>query len=484
MTSSRRLGAKVRALRRKRGLRQASLAEMLGISASYLNLIEHDRRPLSATLLLKLAELFELDLKTFAADSEARLATDLMEVFGDRALEDYRPNDAEVRDIAVGSPALARAVLHLYQRYRSAHDSALALATQVSEDRSLTGVDYPALPTEEVSDFIQSRLNHFPELEEAAEQLWAEAGLRPDDMYHGLSRYLVDALGIRVVYVGAEEDGGAVRRFHADRQVLALSDSLPRPSRKFQIAHQIALTKHSETLDRIAADGNWSSAGSRALCRIALANYLAGAVVMPYDRLISAARETRYDIDLLGNRFGASFEQVCHRLTTLRRQGDEGIPFHFVRTDIAGNISKRFSASGIGISRFGACPRWNLHSAFLTPGHVSTQLSATPDGTHYFCIARTVEKGARGHGAPQAVLAITLGCEVRYARQMVYADGIDLDNLESAVPIGTTCRLCERMDCRQRAVPPLQHPLHIDEHVRGISFYAPPASETSERSNR
>jgi len=474
MAQSRRLGAKVRALRRKQGLRQARLAQMLGISPSYLNLIEHDRRPLSTTLLLRLTELFDLDLKTFAADSDARLATDLMEVFGDPAFEDHRINPVEIRDLAIGSPPIARAVLLLYQRYRSARDSALGLAAKISEDPSFPGVDYSRLPTEEVSDFLQSRQNHFPELEEAAERLWSEAGLRPDDMYHGLSGYLSDALGIRIAYVDPAQDRGAVRRFLADSTTLVLSESLPRASRKFQIAHQIALARHSDLLDRIASGGEGSTPESTALCRIALANYFAGAVVMPYDRCIAAARETRYDLDLMGNRFGASFEQVCHRLTTLRRPGNEGIPFHFVRTDIAGNVSKRFSASGIRISRFGACPRWNLHSAFLTPGHISTQVSVTPDGVHYFCIARTVEKGARGHGAPQAVLAITLGCEVRHARQMVYADGIDLDNLESAVPIGTTCRLCERMDCRQRAVPPLQHPLRVDERVRGISFYAPP----------
>ena len=468
-----RLGARVRALRRKQGLRQTQLAGMLGISPSYLNLIEHDRRRLSAEILLRLTELFRLDLETFAADSDARVASELMEVFGDPIFDPHGLSSTDVHDLAIGSTPVARAVLHLYRLYRSAHDTAETLASKLSEDGTVPGVDYSRVPSEEVGDFLQSRMNHFPELEAAAEALWKEADLRPDDMYHAMAGYLRDRHGIRIEYVDVAHDG-AVRRFDPERKVLALSESLPRASRKFQIAHQIGLVTLSQVFDRLADDANFSEHESRALCRVALANYFAGAVVMPYERFLAVARETRYDIDLLGNRFGASFEQVCHRLTTLRRSGDQGVSFHFVRTDLAGNISKRFSASGIPISRFGACPRWNLHTAFLTPGKITTQLSRMPDGTCYFSIARTVEKGARGHRAPKAVQALTLGCEVRHARKMVYADGVDLDNLEAAVPIGTTCRLCDRTDCEQRAFPRVRFPLHVDENVRGISFYASP----------
>jgi predicted transcriptional regulator len=206
---------------------------------------------------------------------------------------------------------------------------------------------------------------------------------------------------------------------------------------------------------------------------VALANYFAAAVAMPYQPFYEAARAERYDIELLGHRFDASFEQVCHRLTTLRRPGAEGIPFHLVRIDIAGNISKRFSGSGIRFARFsGACPRWNVHTAFLTPGMIRVQLSRMPDGTTYFCIARTLRRDRRFH-APHAVQAIGMGCEVHHAREMVYADGIDTTNLSAAVPVGVTCRLCERMDCQQRAFPALQHRMEVDENVRGLSFYAP-----------
>ena len=194
---------------------------------------------------------------------------------------------------------------------------------------------------------------------------------------------------------------------------------------------------------------------------------------MPYDEFMRMAEEVRYDIELLQHHYTASWEQVCHRLTTLRRAGESGVPFHFVRVDIAGNISKRFSGTGIRFARFsGSCPRWDVHAAFLTPGRIRTQLSKMPDGTAYFCIARTIRK-SYGYASGDSMMAVGIGCPVNSARNIVYADGYDLDNLEAAVPIGTTCRLCERLDCDQRAFPPLQHGLVVDENFRGRSFYVP-----------
>jgi predicted transcriptional regulator/transcriptional regulator with XRE-family HTH domain len=468
-----RLGSKVRALRQRERLSQAKLAERLGISASYLNLIEHDHRRLSAPLLIKLSQLFRVDLASFAPETEARLISELMEVFGDPLFEHQALGSHEVRELATAAPGAASAVLRLYHAYRSSRESAETLASRLSEGMAFAGSDQARLPSEEVHDFIQTRGNWFPALEDAAEALWERLKLESDDLYHGLARYLRDEHGIRLRLVEAAREGGAVRRFEATARVLSLSESLPLSSRIFQVAHQIGLLTQSAVLDEITADRTLTHDESRTLGRVAMASYFAGAVLMPYRRFLNAAHEARYDIELLQSRFGVSFEQVCHRLTTLRRPGDEGIPFHFVRVDIAGNISKRFSASGIQVSRFGACPRWNLHAAFLTPGRITTQLSRTSDGRCYFCIARTVTGDARGYHAPKKVQAITLGCDVEHARKMVYADGVDLANLDAAVPIGTSCRVCERMDCEQRAFPPLQHPLRIDENIRGISFYTP-----------
>jgi hypothetical protein len=271
---------------------------------------------------------------------------------------------------------------------------------------------------------------------------------------------------------GAER--GVLRRYDAEKRVLALSELLPTRSRTFQLAHQIALLTQRPKIDRIVADSHLTSDESRALARVALANYFAGAVITPYVPFLEACRQERYDVDVIGRRFRVGFEQVCHRFTTLRRPGMEGVPFHMIRIDVAGNISKRFSASGIHFARFsGACPRWNVFAAFMTPGMIRIQLSRFPDGNTYFCIARTIHKDSGGYHAQQPVQSIGLGCLVEHAREMVYSDGIDFENAQLATPVGVTCRLCERSDCAERAFPSIRHPLQVDENVRGLSLYAP-----------
>jgi len=278
-----------------------------------------------------------------------------------------------------------------------------------------------------------------------------------------------------VVLTAVSRDGGVIRRFDPDRRVLSISEVLPPWSRNFQIAHQIGLLDGHEAIQRVIENNekHLTAPESQRLCRVALANYFAAALLMPYDEFIRCTLEMRYDVELLQHHFTASWEQVCHRLTTLRKPEASGVPFHFVRVDIAGNISKRFSGTGIRFARFsGSCPRWDVHAAFLTPGRIRTQLSKMPDGTAYFCVARTIRKSG-GYRSGDTLMAVGIGCPVRDARKLVYADGVDLDNLDAAVPIGTTCRLCERLDCDQRAFPALQFGMTIDENVRGRSFFAP-----------
>jgi predicted transcriptional regulator/DNA-binding XRE family transcriptional regulator len=467
------LGAKVRALRRREHMTQVDLAERLGVSASYLNLIENNRRPLTAPLLIRLAQIFQLDLQTFASEQDSRLTADLQEAFGDPIFESHGLTNADLRELVATSPNVARAVLTLYRTYATTRESLDTLGERLAGD-GFVGVDTSRLPSEEVSDLIQRRMNHFPELEEGAEALWREAELDADDVYRGLVRYLHATRGIEVRIVRVADERKAMRRYDPDRRVLSISEVLPPRSRRFQLAHQIGLLTQSTAIDRILRDESLTMQESRALARVALANYFAAALLMPYQPFLEAARAERYDIELLAHRFGTSFEQVCHRLTTLRRPGAEGVPMHMVRIDIAGNISKRFSGSGIRFARFsGACPRWNVHAALMTPGMIRIQLSQMPDSTVYFCIARTVRSDRGGYHVPHTVQSIGMGCEVRYARELVYADGIDLDNIDAAVPVGVTCRTCERLDCEQRALPALQHPLRIDENRRGVSFYAP-----------
>ncbi|WP_433931988.1 short-chain fatty acyl-CoA regulator family protein [Sorangium cellulosum] len=466
------LGAKVRALRRREHMTQVDLAERLGVSASYLNLIENNRRPLTAPLLIRIAQIFQLDLQNFASEEDVRLTADLHEVFGDPIFESHGLTNADLRELVATSPNVARAVLTLYRTYSTTRESLATLGERLAGD-GFVAVDNSRLPSEEVSDLIQRRMNHFSELEEGAEALWREAELDGDDVYRGLVRYLHATRGIEVRIVRVADERQAMRRYDPDRRVLSISEVLPPRSRRFQLAHQLGLLTQSAAIDRILRDENLTTPESRALARVALANYFAAAILMPYQPFLEAARAERYDIELLAHRFGTSFEQVCHRLTTLRRPGAEGVPMHMVRIDIAGNISKRFSGSGIRFARFsGACPRWNVHAALMTPGMIRIQLSQMPDGAVYFCIARTVRSDRGGYHVPHTVQSIGMGCDVRYARELVYADGIDLDNIGAAVPVGVTCRTCERLDCAQRALPALQHPLRLDENRRGVSFYA------------
>jgi predicted transcriptional regulator/transcriptional regulator with XRE-family HTH domain len=468
------LGAKLRALRRAQRLTQVDLARRLGISPSYLNLLEHNRRPVPADLLIKLAEILPIDLKALSAAQDGRTAAELAEVFGDAVFEDLEVMSADVREIAVGYPTAAQAVLRLYEAYRSARDSVQNLASTLSDGVELDGMHRSRLPTEEVSDLIQRHMNYFPELEHGAEALARDARLGSDSLFADLADHLRNTCGVEVRIEQTSTMESALRRYDPARRVLSLSEVLRRGSRNFQLAHQVGLLTQGHVLDQIAGDPLLTTGESRALCRVALANYFASAVLMPYEPFLQAARKERYDIELLGHRFRTSFEQTCHRLTTLRRPGAEGIPFHMIRIDIAGNISKRFSASGLRFARFsGACPRWNVFESFLTPGMIRTQLSQFPDGQVFFEVARAVRKESGGYRSPRTQYAISMGCDVSFAREMVYADGLDLTSRDAVVTVGPTCRLCDRMDCEQRAYPPLQSALTVNEHVRGVSFYAP-----------
>jgi predicted transcriptional regulator/transcriptional regulator with XRE-family HTH domain len=468
------LGGRVRALRRRAQVTQTQLASRLGISPSYLNLIEQNRRPLSAPLLLKLAGVLDVDLKTFSPDADTRRIGGLLEAFGDPLFDDDHVTTQEVRELAEASPGVADAVVRLYAAYRHVVQSMDSLAARLPDGEAPAGADALRLPTEEVSDLIQRHMNYFPALEDGAARVWRDARLDSGDMADRLTRYLQAHCGVTVRLERAGAMDRATRRYDPGRRELTLSEVLRRGSRNFQLAWQIGLLTQPDALDAIAADPLLTSAESRALCRVALASYFAAAVLMPYDAFLAAARDARYDVELLGHRFRVNFEQTCHRLTTLRQPGREGVPFHMVRVDIAGNISKRFSASGLRFARYsGACPRWVIFAAFLTPGEIRTQLSEMPDGTRHFWIARTVRKTRGGYHAPRTEFALGLGCDVRDAGNLIYAEGVNLEAREAVVPVGVTCRACERTDCEQRAFPALQHRLSINEHVRGVSFYVP-----------
>jgi predicted transcriptional regulator len=424
-------------------------------------------------VLIRAAQIFGVDLHSFGADDDARLVSDLIEAFSDPLFEAHSLASTDVRELALNTPHVARAVIALYSSYKAQRETSDQLASRLDGDEA-AGTDRSQLPSEEVSDLIQRHMNHFADLELAAEELWKKAKLDPEEIYAGLLRYLDKHVGVQVRIARGGAERGFVRRFDPEKRTLTLSELLPTRSRTFQVAHQIALLTQHACIDRIASESPMTTDASRGLARVALANYFAGAVLMPYAPFIEACRQERYDADVIGRRFRVGFEQVCHRYTTLRRRGAEGVPFHMIRIDVAGNISKRFSSSGIRFARFsGACPRWNVFAAFMTPGMIRIQISRFSDGATYFCLARTIHKDSGGYHAQQPVQSIGLGCRIEHARELVYSDGIDLDNEDTSTPVGVTCRLCDRSDCEQRAFPSLRHPLQVDENVRGVSLYAP-----------
>ncbi|MEU6233925.1 short-chain fatty acyl-CoA regulator family protein [Kitasatospora sp. NPDC047058] len=455
--------AKLRRLRREHRMNQVELARELGISTSYLNQIEHSQRPLTAAVLLRISEVFGVDPEFFSEAGEERLATDLRAALADEACGAAVAAE-DVLEVSRDHPDVARALVALHRRYREAATRVAELG-HPAEDAALV----PAEPHDEVRDFFYAHHNHIAALDDEAERTATGLGATTAGR---TAAALVDRLasrhGVRVVDTGPRETA-EMRRFDATSGTLRLSPWLTDGRRAFQLATQLALLEHRPLLDTLvaAAEPDLTSRQAADLARIGLANYFAGALLMPYSAFHSAAEELRYDVDLLGARFGVGFETVCHRLSTLQRTGLRGVPFSFLRADRAGNISKRQSATDFHFSRLGGtCPLWTVYEAFSAPGRILTQVAEMPDGKRYFWIARTVTHGGFGHRAPRSEFAVALGCELRHAHRLVYAEGIALDHRQAATPIGVGCRICERTDCAQRARPPAGGRLAVDPDRR------------------
>jgi predicted transcriptional regulator/DNA-binding XRE family transcriptional regulator len=453
------IGRTVRRLRTERDLSQQALASRLGISASYLNLIEHDQRAVTASLLIKLAETLRVELATLSGSEERQLEVNLREVFADPLLGAEAVPEAELAQLAGATPNAGRAVLALYRAWRVAREDAGGIALP-SGRRIL-------LPNEEARDLFNERANHFPALEAAAEGIAAGLHAAPAERNHAIAERLRHQHGLTVT-VGPLE--GALRRYDPASRALMLSEMLPRESRGFQMAFQLALLETRDAVEAELEAAKPSTAEAASLIRVGLLNYVASALVMPYVPFLEAAQDLRHDMEAVAARFGVSFEQACHRLSSLQRTGARGVPFFFLRVDPAGNVSKRFSAAGFPFARFGgSCPRWVVHSAFATPGTVQVQVAELPDGAAFLCFARTIARPASHWGEPRPVHVVAMGCALAHAGELAYADGIDLDR--ARVGIGLSCRLCDRQDCRSRAFPPLEHRLALDPNSTGVTPY-------------
>jgi XRE family transcriptional regulator, fatty acid utilization regulator len=443
-------GARLRRLREERAISQIELARQLGISPSYLNQIEHDSRPLTVPVLIRITEVFGVDTAFFAPHDTPRLVADLREALPPRATL------ADLTALATKLPEVAEAVIDLYRRFRQADDQ----LAEIVGDRELLG---GRSPHDQVTDFFYRRQNYVPGLDEAAEALAADIGVRGGETPRLLRDRLADRHGIRIVQESTDALGGDLHRFSPGTRTLHLSTSLNPGQQAIRMGAQIALLEYADLIDEIIEEERFEDVQTQILTRVGLANYFAAALVLPYGDFLEASETMRYDIGLLTEHFAMGWESVCHRLSTLQRPKARGVPFSFVRVDRAGNMSKRQSATGFPFSRSGGtCPLWNVYEAFNAPGRVMTQIAAMPDGQRYLWIARTVTHQHGGFGRPGKSFAIGLGCEIRHAGRLVYSAGMDLHATDAATPIGPGCKTCERLTCPQRAAAPIGRRLDLD----------------------
>jgi len=464
------IGHKIKTKRRKLSISQADLAKKLLISPSYLNLIESGKRKVNVDLLIKLAKELNLEISDISKQIDTNLYQNLMDLLGDNLFENLDITNFEIKDLVNTNPLIAKAMIMLGDNYKKKNQDIVNKVENMS-GKFIDGRKN-SFPGEVVSDFIQENENYFPKLETFANKLFSKISKNNRTGYDSLCEYLYKNHKIEVKDVVPEEGKLFTKKFDPLKKTFLLSDYLTLETKKLFAAAQIAQLEASEIIKEYLESFSFPNKESEKLSTVALLNYTGAAIVMPYELFFDECMKQRYDVELLQNTFSTSFEQVAHRITCLQDPKMKGIPFHMLRADVAGNISKRFSLSGIEIPRYGgACPRWNIYTAFTMPGKIHAALSKMPNGDKYICIARTVEKGIGKHGMFKTLLSIGLGCQSKYAKNFVYADSLNLNDKKSETPIGVNCRTCDRMDCQQRAFPPLHKKFDIDLNKRGISVY-------------
>ena len=445
------LGPRLKRLRRELGLTQAVMAEDLAISPSYIALLERNQRPLTADLLLRLARAYKLDVSELAADERDDYARRLSDVLKDPIFAEIDLPALEVADVATSYPGITEAMLRLHTAY-------------MREQQALAGLrgtgTTEADPLAEARRFVTQRRNYFPGLDSKAEALSEEIEKLGGLQEGGLAEYL-RSQGLRVRLMPADIMMDALRRYDRHAEQLLIDETLGPQARRWQMALHIAYTALRGEIAAMVRGASFSSETAAQLVRRALAAYGAAALIMPYDRFARAVEARAYDIEALSGQFGASFEQVAHRLTTLNRPGQERVPFFFIRVDAAGNVSKRLDGAGFPFAAHGGgCPLWTLHDCFRRPGEVLTQWLELPGGERFFSVARSVTSAGGGHGKPAILRAIALGCAAEHAPKLIYARG----EQPAATPIGVTCRLCNRATCTARAEPPLGREILPDDY--------------------
>ena len=468
------IGQRLRQLRLERGIRQSDLARAIGISPAYLNLLEKGRRNMQFPLLLSALTELSVDLDAFMSSIGEARPDDVLAHLLDDPLT--RTLDLEHVDLAAphAEPKVATtiaALFHLYKNTRAQLDKAMTRLQQGSP---------PPLgyaPGDEVTDFLEANRNYFPELEELAAEVRAEAVLPRRFVSDQLVAVLRERFAAEVEIEPPRAPSSVVRKFDPNTRKLVLSSAIPEQRLKFQIGHVIGLLLLDETklLDMYFADSAPRHVETPRLIKIHLANYFAGALLLPYHEFIDEVERTRYDVETIAAAFESSYETVAHRTCNLADPRRPGVPLHFLRVDVAGNISKRYSASGLRFPQgHGSCPKWAAHAAFLNPATIRRQYSRMPDGTTYFCFAKVISEPQSGSIIRGTTYSIGLGASAEHADRFVYADTLPRpDRAHAAVPTGITCRFCERADCNQRAAPSYKFAFAVDEYIKKDNFFSP-----------
>ncbi|MBC2682366.1 DUF2083 domain-containing protein [Corynebacterium sp. 4HC-13] len=480
------VGSRLRQLRKERDISQAQLAKTLNLSASYVNQIEHDVRPLTLKVLERITKAFGVDATFFSAEDHTRLLAELQDVVMDREICPTPVDVTELAALVRNHPTVARSMVNMHSRYRNVSDK-LTLATeeriQGSAVMSITprgelfgrasGPEAFSMPHEEVRDYFYSRQNYVDVLDVQAEKLSNTLNLGNMRIHHTeeiIAERLRNKHGVSVKHL--PQMGDTQHQFNPDTRQLFVSSKMRPGQIAFRLATELAYLEAGETIASLVELGHFTSESSQLLASRGLATYWAAALLLPYGHFHASAEESRYDLEFLMRDYGVGYETVCHRLSTLQRPSQRGIPWTFVRVDRAGNMSKRQSATGLHLSNSGGtCPLWNVYETFSYPGKIMRQMAQMPDGRTYLWIARTVNHHRAAWGQPGKMFAIGLGCELRQASRTVYSDGLDLNDLSAATPIGSGCRMCPRTDCPQRAFPPIDRPIDVDAHRSTVSPY-------------
>lgn len=448
------MGPRLKRVRRDLGLTQSNLAADLEISPSYVALMERNQRPVTAELLLKLARTYRIDLAQLADDGIEELMARAQAVLREPMFADIDLPAVDISDVTTSFPGFAEALVRLHTAYS---EGQLELAQRREAAPGEGAGSLAPDPVAEVRNFLAARRNCFPLLDDSAARLAGSL-----NGFDAMARRISEAHRLEVQLGSPELMLGAVRWHSVHHRRVYISQLLDPAARTFQLAVQLAHLEAQDQVDAVLGEARFTSENAERLLRRTLNSYWAAALVMPYREFARAARKHRHDIDLLRREFGVSFEQVAHRLTTLQKPGEEGVPFFFVRIDRAGNVSKRLDGAGFPFARHGGgCPLWNVHACFSTPGEIVTQRLELPDGQRFFSIARTVSAGGGAFGSPRMLRAVALACAGDQAEHLVYADGTD------AVPatlIGGACHLCHRPNCVARSAPPIGCSIRPDRY--------------------